>query len=372
MIMKRHIKWCCIITCLAILLTACGGSQTKTDVGQATMDNDEKSYTFSVANFYATVNNHSLLTQAWCDEITEKTNGRVIFEYYPGASFVSAANSYDGVLNGIVDIAMTATANTPGVFPIMSLVELPQGYTNGWVGTQVCNDFIKHFGLKELSSVKVLYAHAVSPLIIMGNKEIHNANDFVGMTIRTGSELATATVNALGAQNYSCQITELYEALTKNIVEGAISGKDILEGFNIGEVVDYAIDDPSYGKIGVIAMFMNSQKWESLPDDIKKIFEEVNGKYAELQGKCWHFEDLTAYKNFEEKGGKVIKFSEDVSTELSKKLETVNAKFIKDLGIPENEVVEYQKYIEERIDYWSSQIPSDEEILKWGSSYFEI
>ena len=373
--MKKHMIWAYGLA--AILgLSACAGAETG-DTGTAAQGQAEKAadtgktYNFTVSNFYSTVNNHSLLTQAWCDEITEKTDGRVTFEYYPGASLVSAANSYDSVVNGIVDIAMTATANNPGVFPVMSLLELPQGYSDGWVGTQVCYDFTNYFTLDEFSSVKLLYTHTVSPLVIMGNVKIEKADDFKGTIVRTGSELATATVAAFGAQSYSCQITELYEALTKNIVDAAISGKDILDGFSINEVCDYVIDDPSYGKIGVVATFMNKQKWESLPEDIQKIFTEVSAEFAEAQGKCWKYEDLTAYDNFEIKGGTVIKLAPEVSAELSEKLAPVNMEYIKSLQLPEEDVEEYQKFIAERILYWSGQVPSDEEVMEWGTTYLK-
>lgn len=359
---------------MVLTLSACSGSageskEAQNPGGQAA--DPGQTYHFTVSNFYSTVNNHSLLTQAWCDEITERTDGRVTFEYYPGASLVSAAASYDSVVNGIVDIAMTATANNPGVFPVMSLLELPQGYPDGWVGTQVCNDFVNHFTLDEFSSVKLLYTHTVSPLVIMGNVKIEKADDFKGAIVRTGSELATATVAALGAQSYSCQITELYEALTKNIVDAAISGKDILDGFSINEVCDYVIDDPSYGKIGVVAMFMNQQKWESLPEDIQSIFGEVSAEYAEAQGKCWKYEDLTAYDNFQDKGGTVIKLSPEVSADLTEKLSPVNQEYIQSLGLPGEKVEEYEKFIAERIQHWSAQSPSEEEIMEWGSGYLQ-
>lgn len=379
--MKKFTVFGCVAACAMLSvfsLTGCGKASEpasqesgQKSAAEAASEGEKGEYTFTVSNFYSTVNNHSLLTQAWCDEITERSNGRVTFEYYPGASLVSAANSYDSVVNGIVDIAMTATANNPGVFPVMSFLELPQGYPDGWVGTQVCNDFVAKFELDEFSSVKLLYTHTVSPLVIMGNVPIEKADDFKGTIIRTGSELATATVAALGAQSYSCQITELYEALTKNIVDAAISGKDILDGFSINEVCDYVIDDPSYGKIGVVATFMNQQKWDSLPEDLQQIFTEVSAEFAEQQGKCWKYEDLTAYENFEKKGGRVLTLSPEVSAELADRLAPVNQDYIAGLNLPEEKVKEYQAYITERIEYWKGQTPSDSEILEWGSTYLQ-
>lgn len=364
--MKKLIALCLAMAMAFSLMTGCGQKQTGESGGNT---GEGTTYNFTVANFYAAVNNHGLLTQAWCDAITERTGGRVTFDYYPGASLVSAANSYDSVKNGIVDIAMTATANTPGVFPAMSYLEMPLGYKDGWVGTHVSNDFINHFDLPEFSGIKVLYTHTVSPLIIHSNWKIEKASDFQGMIIRTGSEFATAQAKALGGQAYSCQITELYEALTKKMCDGAISGKDALDGFNLNEVVKYALDDPAWGKLGVVAMFMNEGKWNSLPEDIQQVFTEVNEEFAEYQAKTWKYEDMVAYQNFEAKGGEVINFPEGVHKDLVAKLEPANQEYIASLGLSDSDIAAYTDYIAERIEYWNSQAPSDDEITTWANDY---
>ena len=351
-----------MLGCIALAasgLCGCGGPASGKDY----------EYRFIVSNFYATVNHHSLLTEAWCDEITEKTGGRVVFEYYPSSSLVSANNSYDSVVNEIVDIAMTATANTPGIFPAMSYLELPLGYPDGWVGSKVCNDFIEEFQPEELSKVKVLYTHTVSPMVIMGNRNYQTIQDFSGAIIRGGSEQAISMISALGAQSYSCQITELYEALTKNIVDSVLSGKDILDGYSIGEVVDYVTEDPSFGRVGVIAMMMNRERWEALPPDIQEVFTEVSEKYAELQGRCWKYEDLVAYRNFEANGGQVISLPEAESALVAEKLNPVFENYAESLGFTKEQIDMYRSFIDERIEYWSGHCPSDEEILEWGDTY---
>lgn len=362
--MKKLIALCLALVMALGLMAGCGSKDTG-DSG----NNADATYKFTVANFYAAVNNHGLLTQAWCDEITERTGGRVTFEYYPGASLVSAANSFDSVKNGIVDIAMTATANTPGVFPVMSYLEMPLGYKDGWVGTHVCNDFINNFDLPEFNGIKVLYTHTVSPLVIHSNWKIESADDFKGMIIRTGSEFATAQAQALGGQAYSCQITELYEALTKKMCDGAISGKDALDGFNLNEVVNYVLDDPAWGKLGVVAMFMNESKWNSLPEDVQQIFNEVNEEFAEYQARTWEYEDIVAYQNFKANGGEVIKFSDDVHQALVAKLEPANQEYIASLGISDADLETYTNYINERIEYWNDKTPTEEEITTWANDY---
>ena len=368
--MKRIAALLTAVILLAVGMAGCSGAggnpAAPADQGQ----NSGETYTFTCANFYATVNNNSLLVEDWINEIATRSNGRIQFEYYPGGSLVSAANSYDSVVNGVVDIAMTATANTPGLFQAMSYLELPQGYPDGYVGTMVANDFVNQFELDEFSSVKLLYTHTVSPLVILGNKEIRSLGDVKGTIIRTGSDLATDTVQALGGQSYSCQITELYEALVKGIVDGAISGKDTLEGFGLSEVCKYVIDDPSYGKLGAVVMIMNPAKWSALPEDLQQIMTEVSVEFAEKHAKGWKYDDIVAYNQFEAKGGEIIKLAPEASAEFTEKLQPVNQAYIDGLDkLTDEQVAEYSGYIQERIAYWSAQEPSEEEITSWYDEY---
>lgn len=369
--MKKHFALGLAMLLAASALAGCSGSSGASAGGEAKTEeagkNAASEYKFTVSNFYAAVNNHGLLGEAWCNEITERTDGKVTFEYYPGASLVADNGSYDAIKNGIVDIAMFSTASTPGVFPAMSLLELPQGYENGWVGTKVANDFVKEFELAEFSDVEPLYIHTVSPLVILSNKEVKTVNDFNGMIIRSGSELATKTTTALKGQAYSCQITELYEALTKGMCDAAISGTDTLTGFNLAEVVKYVYPDASYGKVAAVATCMNKKKWEALPDDIKQVFEEVSAEYADQQGRCWMYEDAVGLSKFEtENGGQVITFDEDMHSQLTEMLEPVNEEFIAGLNLDAAKVEEYKAFLTEKIAYYNDNIPAEDEILAWG------
>lgn len=373
---KRILSVLC--AAMVLVLSACGGGTGNTGSSTAASGSTPAApssfggggeYNFSMACTYAAVNNHGLLAQAWCDEITARTDGRVTFDFYAGASLVADNASYDAVKNGIADIAMFSTASTPGVFPAMSLMEVPQGYASGWVGTKVANDFIADHDLAELADVHPLYIHTTSPLVILGNKPINSVNDIKGMIIRTGSDLATKTVTALGGQSYSCQITELYEALTKNMCDAAISGSDTLAGFNLAEAVKYVFPDPSYGKIGVILTAMNKSKWDALPDDIKTVFTEVSAEFADKQGMCWSYEDAVALSDFEENyDGEVVTFDDATKSALKELLEPVNEEFSANTGLSAEDIASYTEYFAGKIESYNAAMPSRDEAVTWGET----
>lgn len=350
------------------ILTGCGSEPAEKN----SSGNSENAgtYKLTVASFYATMNNHGLLGEAWCNEITKRTDGRVEFDYYPGASLVNDADSLNAIKNGIADIAMYSISSVPGLYPAMSYMELPRDWASGWVGTMVANEFIKEFELPEYAGVKPLYVHTVSPAILVGTKQINAYTDFSGTIIRTGSSLGSEIATAIGAQNYSCQITEVYEALTKGMCDFSHTGYDALYGFNLNEIAKYVHIDGSYGKLSCVNYCMNEQKWNSLPDDIKQVFEEVSAEFAELQGRAWLFEEYDAMRKFQDDdGGTVMRLDKAGQKAMADLVAPVIEKYIKDTGLSDGDISTYSKFLDERIAYYNSVIPSEDEILAWGNDY---
>ena len=107
----------------------------------------------------------------FCDEIKKRTNGRVEITYYPGGTLTTAAKVYDGIVNHVSDIGNSHIAYTRGRFPVSEMLDLPVGYTSGFVCTHVKHDFYKKFKPKEWNEVHVLYFWSPGPQIFATSKK---------------------------------------------------------------------------------------------------------------------------------------------------------------------------------------------------------
>ena len=54
---------------------------------------------------------------------------------------------------------------------------------------------------------------------------------------------------------------------------------------------------------------MNRKKWDSLPRDVQKVFDDVSQEWITVAGKAWDDADDEGYKFSAELGNKVIKLS---------------------------------------------------------------
>jgi TRAP-type C4-dicarboxylate transport system substrate-binding protein len=118
-------------------------------------------------------------------------------------------------------------------------------------------------------------------------------------------------VLALGAAPVGTTMPETYDALRTGVAEGAMAPIQALKGFRWGEVIKYTI--LNYGSSYSTGFFvaMNKSKWNSLPPDIQKIFEEVSAVYIEKTGALWDSTDKDGIKFITEKGVKMIPLSKE-------------------------------------------------------------
>jgi TRAP-type C4-dicarboxylate transport system substrate-binding protein len=276
--------------------------------------------TFSI--FFPPTHGQTKAAMDWAKEIEKLTDNKVQITVFPGGTLTKAPQCYDGVVKGISDLGFSLFAYTRGRFPVMAAVDLPMGYTNGKVASRVAQEFAKTFNPKELSDVKVLYLHAHGPGLLHTKKPVKKLEDLKGMKIRA-TGLSAKIVEALGGVPVAMPQGDTYEALKKGVVEGTFGPMEVLKGWKQAEVIKYTTEDYSVGYTTTFFVVMNLDKWNALPDDIKKIFNEVSDKYTDIHGKVWDSTDQEGRKYTLSLGNKIIPLSKEESARWRKAVEPV-------------------------------------------------
>jgi TRAP-type C4-dicarboxylate transport system substrate-binding protein len=258
--------------------------------------------TYSV--FFPPTHGHAIAAVNMAKEIEKRTDGRVKITVFPGGTLTKPRVAYDGVVKGISDLALGVFAYTRGRFPMMEAIDLPYGYPNGRVATKVAWEYYKAMQPKELDDVKVLVIHAHGPGVLSAKKDVDTLEDVKGMKIRcTG--LSAKIAAALGAAPVAMPQNQAYEALQKGVVEGTFSPIEVLKGWKQGEVIDYVIETAATGYTTAMYTVMNKKKYESLPADIKKVFDDVGEAWVDKHGKVWDDADVEGRKFVQELDRKI-------------------------------------------------------------------
>jgi TRAP-type C4-dicarboxylate transport system substrate-binding protein len=283
------------------------------------------------ANFFPAPEPHSANIEAWGKEIEQKTNGRVKFTFFHAGTLAPADQIYDSVVKGISDIGMSCFTYTRGKFPLTSVIDLPLGLQDGVTATRMSNAYFKKFMPKECDEVKMLYVHAHGPgLIHTTKKPVTKLEDLKGMKIRS-TGLASKIILALDAAPVGTTMPETYDALRTGVAEGATAPIQALKGFRWGEVISYTI--LNYGSSYSTGFFvaMNKNKWNALPPDIQKIFEQASAEWIEKTGALWDSTDQEGIKFITEKGVKMLPLSKEEDARWAEAVKPLQIAYVEEM-----------------------------------------
>lgn len=285
-------------------------------------DSEEKIIRLNYSIFFPPTHIHTKLAQDWADEIAKRSFGRVQIRLFSGGILTKADQCYSGVVDGISDIGMSSFAYTRGRFPLLEGLDLPLGYYDGISATRVANEMLAKYQPKELKSTHILFLHAHGPGVLASRKPVRSLKDAEGLSCR-GTGFSAKIVDLLGGNSIGMPQNDTYEALQKGVVEATLCPIETLKGWKQGEVINYVTKTPAIGYTTAMFVTMNLQKWNSLPPEIKKIFEDVSLEYIDKHGKAWNDADNDAVKMIEEMGKETIVLTEEETQKWQEKVRPI-------------------------------------------------
>lgn len=237
--------------------------------------------TLSYANFPPAPTFPCIQMERWASEVEKRTGGKVDVQTYPGSTLLGAKNMWSGVIQGQADIGCISLAYQPGVFPMMSVFEQPVGFTGASSASQALWELFVKRDPQEFKKVKVLTLFTSAPSNIMCKVPVKSLDELKGMEIRASGG-ASRVLELLGATPVSMPASETPEALQKGLIKGVLSSFDWLKDFNFAEHLRY--ETVTNFVVYPFAVIMNRDSYAALPDDVKKILDDLGAEQAAWTG----------------------------------------------------------------------------------------
>lgn len=250
--------------------------------------------------------------QPWCDDMKEASNGRISCQIYPSMQLGGTPGQlFDQVRNGVADVVWTAPGYAAGRFPKIEAMELPFRVKDSLSGSLATWSFYNQYAQDEFKDYKVLALHIGGGMgFFTAKKPVNTLEDLKGLKLRAAGRVAAQTMEALGITPVAMPPVQMTESIAKGVVDGALGALDLVNSARVDEVVDYyagPADGLAHPATAVLGLFMNQKKYQSLPDDLKKIVDEKSGEaLVRLFGQVWNEETDGAIKILNEKGKKLV------------------------------------------------------------------
>ncbi|QIE55219.1 TRAP transporter substrate-binding protein [Pikeienuella piscinae] len=275
-------------------------------------------YTFKFHHFLgAKAPSQTKMIEPWARQVEENSGGKVKIEIYPAMTLGGRPPELiNQVRDGVVDLVWTVNGYTPGLFPRTEVMELPNVYVNDPVAANLAlYDMFESDLRQEYAGVEVMFLHIhAGQGIHMRDTPVHKPEDLVGKKLRIPTRTGAWVIEALGATPVGMPVPELPQALQKGVVDGAFIPWEIIPPLKIQEQTEYQIEGVDQARFGntTFQVSMNKDRWDALPDDIKKAFKDASGpEWWGKVGEIWRASDDFGIKFAVDAGNEHIVLNEE-------------------------------------------------------------
>lgn len=231
---------------------------------------------------------------AWCDDVARATEGRVSCRILP-RPVVPAAQTFDAVRDGLVDVAYSVHGYTPDRFRLTRIAELPfLGDSAAGVSVAYERVFRRHLQrFDEHRGLEVLGVFTHGPgMVLTAGRPIARLADFEGLRIRVGGGMANEVARALGIDARLAPAARSRELLSSGAVDGVFSPAESLRSFGLERLVRHRTEVPGGLYNTSFAFVMNRDAWERIPLPDRERVEKLSGEAVAARfGALWDLED---------------------------------------------------------------------------------
>ena len=285
--------------------------------------------------------------KTWVEEIEKRSNGRIKIEPYFAEALSPRSEAFESVKAGIADITECAYEANSGQFPfhegILSISSPGLALDNGT--SLVKGIYKKHPQvLKELEGIKLLCTHGSTSLVIgTTKKNITSLENLKGLKLNVNSAIIGERLKKLGVSVIFMPYSDLYTAMEQGVIEGTTMAPELLVSRRWGDCIKYITLLSVQNTLFYIVM--NEDRYNELPDDLKKVVDDVSGEFADkLFSNYWANADILATKKWlADMGGKEVSvLSDDEYAKATKNMQEPVDKWFEMLtqkcGLPGSEI----------------------------------
>jgi TRAP-type C4-dicarboxylate transport system substrate-binding protein len=314
--MKRTRVLASVVVCAVLLL---GMASRHTLAGEPA----KPEFTLKLMGINRTLDPWKLFEE-WAQSVEKRTNGRVKFEFTSLPELgLGGAETIRVIKTGVVDVAEVYGGYVAGELPMLEILEIPGIFPDPETAKKAILAWKPHEAkILEERANAVLLAMAVYPdQAIFSKRPVRTLGDFKGLKTRVHSVALASLVASLEGEPLTVAFAEVYTALERGTLDGAITGTKPGLGLRWYEVAQYLV-----GPISMrphVALAINKNIWKRIPKDVQAILKEeaeaiVEGKAFEAI-EVWNQEGID--KNVE-KGMEHQPFSPEVQEAIKEILRT--------------------------------------------------
>jgi len=213
----------------------------------------------------------------WAEMVETMSGGRIAIEILPVGAVVPHNQTLDAVSSGILQGHLTDPSYFSGRNPAFSMLGNLVGawgdplefleYMNYGGGEELYNELVEPYG------VHLIGAAATGLEAFVSKKPIRSVDDLKGLKLRAPEGMVYDIFQKAGAAPVNLPGSEVYTGLEKGVIDAAdytVFATNQAQGLHqFARYPNY----PGFHSLPMVAVSLNKDIWDGLPDDLKRILE---------------------------------------------------------------------------------------------------
>ncbi len=214
-------------------------------------------------------------TKPFMEAVEKESKGAISFKYFPDDQMVKQAFVPNAIPAGTVDISLATLDSWAGRIPDVSVTVMPlwplsmqQTRDKLVPGSDLFEWFDGQF---QKSGVKILCIFDIGPPVVSTTFPLRVPEDLKGRKLRATSKGHAELLQSLDASPVVLSVGEVYQALQRGTVDGAVGGLQGMVGLKHFEVAKQLM--ASNGLLGtyIHGYVMNLKRFNALPKPQQEI-----------------------------------------------------------------------------------------------------
>lgn len=214
----------------------------------------------------------------FAQEVEKRSNGRVKIKIHWAEALGKTADLPQLLASGGMDMTVIVPSYYPAKFPLAMVTnqmffvnkDLDEAFAAAnavYFNSPVVQEFAKN-------KMKVMFVSVLPPYQMWSWEPMPTLASMKGKKLRSWGPYLPKIYETAGAVGVNLLVPEWYEGMEKKMVHGGLYGLEMAMSSKVNEVAKY-VNMVDFGVNSGPTMVMNTDVWNKLPDDIKKVFEDV-------------------------------------------------------------------------------------------------
>lgn len=268
----------------ALALAACGA---RGGGAATTGDSSGQTFTLKFSHVTTATTPKGRAAEKFKELLEQKSGGRITVQVFHNSELYGDKDEFQALQSNSVQVLAPSSAKFTTVAPELQVLDLPFLFDKP--------EDIPKIAAPDTAVGKAIYANeklAAKNMLVLGlwdsgmkhlssNEPMRSPADLKGLRFRIQpSDVLKAQFETWGAQPTPLAFAEVYNAMQQGLIDGGENTYSNIESQKMHTVQKH-LTETAHGYLGYV-LVVNTQFYNSLPDDLKKAVDEASAESSEF------------------------------------------------------------------------------------------